>query len=93
MKFRECLLLFRSEYSFFLSPIKKHSRLNIQSHNFTFCFVWVWSLTIMEEHMLRVFDDKVLRRIFGPKRQEETGGWENCTVKSFIIYTFHQILV
>jgi hypothetical protein len=47
----------------------------------------------MEEHMLRVFDDKVLRRIFGPKRQEETGGWENCTVKSFIIYTFHQILV
>jgi len=47
----------------------------------------------MEEHMLRVFEKKTLMRKFGAKRQEETGGWENCTVKSFIIYTFHQILV
>jgi hypothetical protein len=34
-----------------------------------------WSLTLREEHRLRVFENMVLRRIFGPKRDEETGGW------------------
>jgi hypothetical protein len=34
-----------------------------------------WSLTIREEHRLRVFENKVLRRIFGPKRDEVTGEW------------------
>jgi hypothetical protein len=34
-----------------------------------------WSLTLREEHRLRVFEDKVLRRTFGPKRDEVTGGW------------------
>jgi hypothetical protein len=34
-----------------------------------------WSLTLREEHRLRVFDNRVLRRIFGPKRGEVTGGW------------------
>jgi hypothetical protein len=29
----------------------------------------------MEEHRLRVFEDRVLRRIFGPKRDDVTGGW------------------
>jgi hypothetical protein len=32
-----------------------------------------WSLTLMEEHTLRVFENRVLRRIFGPKRNEVTG--------------------
>jgi hypothetical protein len=34
-----------------------------------------WSLTLREEHKLRVFENTVLRRIFGPKRDEVTGGW------------------
>jgi hypothetical protein len=34
-----------------------------------------WSLTLREERRLRVFENTVLRRIFGPKRDEETGGW------------------
>jgi hypothetical protein len=34
-----------------------------------------WSLTLRKEHRLRVFENRVLRRIFGPKRDEETGGW------------------
>jgi hypothetical protein len=34
-----------------------------------------WSLTLREEHRQRVFENKVLRRIFGPKRDEVTGGW------------------
>jgi hypothetical protein len=34
-----------------------------------------WSVTLMEEHILRVSEDRVLRRIFGPKREEVTGEW------------------
>jgi hypothetical protein len=34
-----------------------------------------WSLTVREKHKLRVFENRVLRRIFGPKRDEVTGGW------------------
>jgi hypothetical protein len=34
-----------------------------------------WSLTLREEHRLRVFENRVLRRVFGPKRDEVTGGW------------------
>jgi hypothetical protein len=34
-----------------------------------------WSLTLMEEHRLRVFENRVLRRILGSKRDEVTGEW------------------
>jgi hypothetical protein len=34
-----------------------------------------WSLTLREEHRLRVFDNKVLMRVFGPKRDEVTREW------------------
>jgi hypothetical protein len=34
-----------------------------------------WSLILREEHKLRVFENRVLRRIFGPKRDGVTGGW------------------
>jgi hypothetical protein len=34
-----------------------------------------WSLTLSEEHKLRVFENRVLRRIFGPRRNEMAGGW------------------
>jgi hypothetical protein len=34
-----------------------------------------WSLTLREEHGLRVFENKVMRKIVGPKRDEVTGGW------------------
>jgi hypothetical protein len=34
-----------------------------------------WSLTLREEHRLRVFENRVLRRIFGPKREEVMGDW------------------
>jgi hypothetical protein len=33
----------------------------------------IWSLTLREEHGLRVFENRVLRRIFGPKRDGVTG--------------------
>jgi hypothetical protein len=34
-----------------------------------------WSLKLREQHRLRVFENRVLRRIYGPKRDEVTGGW------------------
>jgi hypothetical protein len=34
-----------------------------------------WSLTLREEHKLKVFENRVLRIISGPKREEVTGGW------------------
>ena len=33
------------------------------------------SLTLREEHRLRVFENRVLRRIFGPRRDGVTGEW------------------
>jgi hypothetical protein len=34
-----------------------------------------WFLTVSEEHKLRVFENRLLRRIFGSKRDGVTGGW------------------
>jgi hypothetical protein len=34
-----------------------------------------WSLTLREERRLRVFENRVLRRVFGPRRDEVTGEW------------------
>jgi hypothetical protein len=35
----------------------------------------IWSLTLREEHRLKVFENRILRRIFGPNGDEVTGGW------------------
>jgi hypothetical protein len=43
------------------------------------------SLTLREEHMLRMFENRVLGRIFGPKR-------ESWRLRNFIMCTLHQIL-
>jgi hypothetical protein len=34
-----------------------------------------WSLTLREERRLKVFENRGLRRVFGPKRDEVTGEW------------------
>jgi hypothetical protein len=34
-----------------------------------------WSLTLREEHRQTVFESRVLRRIFGPRRDDVTGDW------------------
>jgi hypothetical protein len=39
------------------------------------CGCETWSLIVREEHKVRVFENRVLRRIFGPKRDGVTGGW------------------
>jgi len=35
-----------------------------------------WSLTVREEHRLKVFENRVLRSIFGPKREDVTREWK-----------------
>jgi hypothetical protein len=37
--------------------------------------VKTWFLILKEEQRLRVFENRILRRIFGQKRDEVTGGW------------------
>jgi len=37
-----------------------------------------WLLTLREEHRIRVFENWMLRRMFGPKRDKVTGGVENA---------------
>jgi hypothetical protein len=41
------------------------------------CLRKIWSPTLREEHKLRVFENRVVRRIFGPKRDGVIGGWRN----------------
>ena len=40
-----------------------------------------WSLTLREERRLRVFEDRVLWGIFGPKRDEVTGEWRKLRIE------------
>jgi hypothetical protein len=47
-----------------------------------------WSLTLREEHILRVFQNRVLRRIFEPKRDEVTGAWRKLHNEDFEVSTF-----
>jgi len=52
-----------------------------------------WSLTLREERRLRVLENRVLRRIFGPKRDEVTGEWRklhNEELKN--LYSSHNIV-
>ena len=42
------------------------------------------------ESRLRVFENRILRRIFGPKR-DENGSVEGFTVRNFIVFTVHLI--
>jgi hypothetical protein len=46
-----------------------------------------WSLTLREHHRLRAFKNRVVRRIFGPKRDEVAGGWlklDNEELRNFV---------
>jgi hypothetical protein len=52
-----------------------------------------WSLTLREECRLRVFENKVLRRIFGPKRYEVTGEWRRLHNKEiYALYSSPNII-
>jgi hypothetical protein len=47
---------------------------------------------LREEHRLRVFENRVLRRIFGPKKDEVTGGWRKLHDELHGLYTSPSII-
>ena len=52
-----------------------------------------WSLTLTEERRLRVFENRVLRRVFGPKRDEVTGEWRKLHNEEFsVLYSLPNIV-
>ena len=52
-----------------------------------------WSLTLRAEYRLRVLENRVLRRIFGPKRDEVTGEWRKLHNKYVIdLYSLPSIV-
>jgi hypothetical protein len=64
------------------------------NYNFACGSVWceTWSLTLREGHRLRVFKNRVLRRIFGTKRDEVTGDWRklhNEELHNFVLLAKH----
>ena len=57
-----------------------HNNINTKIHRtvilpVVLCGCETWSLTLREERRLRVFENRVLRGIFGAKRDEVTGEW------------------
>jgi hypothetical protein len=51
------------------------SKVNREGYTTVLGMCETWSLMLREEHRLRVFENTVLRRRVGPKRDEVTGGW------------------
>jgi len=73
----ECLLSFGAEY-FLFSLLSKNLKIKIYRTIIlpvVLCGCETRLLTLREEHRLRVFENRVLRRIFGPKRDKVTGEW------------------
>jgi hypothetical protein len=50
-----------------------------------------WSLILREVYRLKVFENRVLRKIFGPKKKKDRG--ENCIMMNFITCILHRILL
>ena len=51
----------------------------------------IWSLTFREERRLRVSENRVLRRIIGPKRDEVTGEWRKVHNEELMFCNPHPI--
>jgi hypothetical protein len=49
-------------------------------------------LKLRKERRLRVFENRVFRRVFGPKREEVIGEWKNYIMRSLVICTPYPIL-
>ena len=52
----------------------------------------IYKVTLRDERRLRVFENRVLRRVFGSKRDEVTGNGENYIMRSLVICTPYPIL-
>jgi len=91
----ECLLLFGTESFAFRFAIKKYKDYNTQSHHFAFVLYGceTRSLTLRESCRLSVFEHRVLRRIFGPKKDKVIGKWIKLHNKELNdLYSSHNII-
>jgi len=73
-----CLYLYlalRAQYWLLHSAVQKLTNLCCVCFYKVLYGCETWSLTLREERRLRVFENRVLRRVFGPKRDEVTGEW------------------
>ena len=61
------------------------------SGNYIYIYIYT-HLTLREERRLRVFENRVLRRVFGPKRDKVRGNGENYIMRSLVICTPYRIL-
>jgi hypothetical protein len=53
-----------------------------------------WSLTLSEEHRLRVLENRELRKIFGPNREKVVGVWRKCyNVEFYNLYSLSIIII
>jgi hypothetical protein len=68
---------YHSIQNFCLHVVSKHRDSNVQTITLPFVLYGyeTWSLTLREENWLRVFENRVLREIFGTKRDKVTMGW------------------
>ena len=71
------MLSFGAESFVFQFAIQKFNDKDIKNYYFAVILYGceTWSLTLREERRLRVFENKLLRKIYGPKRDEVTGEW------------------
>jgi len=79
------LLLFGAEFFVFQFAIQEFK---IKTYRTVILLVVLygcetWSLTLEEEHRLKVFENRVLRRIFGLKKDEVTGEWRKLHNEEF----------
>jgi hypothetical protein len=87
--------------SFYLSirrTVEQTVNLKIKIYRIIFLLLVVygcgtWSLTLREERRLRVFENRVLRRIFGPNRNEVIGEWRKLHNEELhALYSSHNIV-
>ena len=66
----------------------------MHNYNFDWCLYAcdTWSVTLREERRLKLFENRVLRSIFGPKRDEVTGEWRKLHKEKLKVLYFQPIL-
>jgi hypothetical protein len=65
----------------------------ISEYTSTCCVMWT-AFGLREEHRLRVFENRVLRRIFGPNRKEEIRRWKKLHKEElYCLCTFRSVLL
>jgi len=89
---RECLLPFHAESFIFQFTIQTYK----EQRNLILPVVLygceTWSLTLREERTMRMFENMVLMRIFGPKRDEVTGEWRRLHEELHDLYCSPNII-